>query len=165
MSVNLFGMVEIRDRDTGKWEYAPLYRKDKNGEYKEADMFRGQRSYVNAVFGQEPFDTVLDSSYIKRKLAEAIEDITYGAQRVSIEELSDKSRTQLELSFDPGYASFACYTGQDIKTLGVLAEQLSEEAFGFFNTYFGNIVAVLDVVGTSYDVYDLRRIRVILYAV
>jgi hypothetical protein len=163
VSVNLFGMVEIRDRETGKWEYAPLYRKDKNGEYKEVDMFRGQSSYVNAVFGREPFDS--SEEYFTSKSLDAIADIISGGRSFPMEELSDTCRKKLEINFDIGYAYFTCFTGQEINILGVLAGQTSKEAYDFFTTFFGNIVSVLDVVGTSYDVYDLRRIRVILYAV
>lgn len=163
MSVNLFGMVEIRDRETGKWEYAPLYRKDKSGEYREVDMFRGQRTHVGLVFGQDPFDN--SEEYIISRPLDAIADIISAGRNISLNELSDKCQKKLGLNFEVGSEFFVCYTGQDIKMIGVLAEQVSKDAYNSFNIYFGNIVAVLDVVGTSYNIHDSRKIRAILYAV
>jgi hypothetical protein len=168
MSINLLGMVEVLDRKSCKWEYAPLYRMHKeSGLYVGADMFRGQRSFVDAVFGHDVFDFIPDEEFSKLSgLATAVEDIVYGARRNSTEGLSEMAKTKLEMSYETDHIpTFMCYTGRDVSMLSVLAEQWSDRAHHFFNQYFGNIVAVLDVVGASYDVYDNRDIRVILYAV
>ena len=156
MSKYLYSAFETWNNLTGKWEIANLYSKNKEGEYRLAQLLTGNSEYWDALFGSETFDFPFDDE------GEAVDNLIDPIERIS-GMIENATYTNIPNNASDEateyYANFitkigeaidkpdcVVYTLQELDMIELLARSASAKAVRFYNRYFAQVRWLLNVV-------------------